>query len=173
LTITNRRSREQVRIHVTNASAKELLSANEAQDFVMLGDSHWAQLLQQTESLIAVRKSAASDLSNYERVYYHAAATKVRCKFGYACAKVVDPYGRIDQNHEGVAARLLGTGLSRGWVPPSFASRRALSRSISAFNPLWSTAERSRTPVSLIAFASSSSSSVTVVRMVPPGNVNR
>src|SRR5450432_3329797 len=83
----------------------------------------------------------------------------------HSLTEVVDPDGRVDEDHAPAADRLRGTGKIRGCVPPSRASRRALSLSIRALRPSRSTVERSCVPVSLTAFASSSSSNVTVVRI--------
>jgi hypothetical protein len=61
--------------------------------------------------------------------------------------------------------RRRGTGLSPRSVPPSAASRRALSRAISAWSPACSTAVFSRSPHNSWAFASSASSMIRVVRI--------
>jgi hypothetical protein len=61
--------------------------------------------------------------------------------------------------------RRRGTGLRPRSVPPSAASRRALSRAISAWSPACSTAVFSRSPLNSWAFASSASSMIRVVRI--------
>src|SRR5882724_956148 len=95
----------------------------------------------------------------------HIAAFEQRDEIRDALAEVVDPDRRIGENQTPAADRLLGTGVSCGCVPPSFASRRALSRSIRALSPSRNTVERSCSPVSLTAFESNSTSKVTVVRI--------
>lgn len=48
---------------------------------------------------------------------------------------LVHPHRRIDKDQGWVPERLRGGASRFGWVPPSRASRFALSRSINAFNP--------------------------------------
>jgi hypothetical protein len=143
----------------------ELSRADEVHDLIVFSHAHGAKLLKQLESCLAVREIAAGEFTDYERVNYDFAATEMLAEWGLALAKVVNPYRRVGEDHIAAEERLLGIGSSCGWVPPSLASRKALSRSMSAFSPSRSTAERSRPPVSLVALASRSSSSVTVVRI--------
>ncbi len=90
-----------------------------------------------------------------------------------ADTKVVDPDRGVDQNHCG-SARRRGTVLRSGSVPPSLASRRALSRSIRARNPSRTRALFSVVPVRRCASASRSSSRAKVVRTsTSAGTVNR
>jgi hypothetical protein len=58
-----------------------------------------------------------------------------------------------------------GAAFKSGCVPPKRAKRLALSRSMRARKPSLTTAVRSIGPVSLVAFASNSSSMLIVVRM--------
>src|SRR5258708_2211605 len=84
-----------------------------------------------------------------------------------ALAQVFDPYRGVGQGHR---ERLLTTrrrrgALSDGSLPPSAASRLALSRAMSALSPSCTSDVFSRTPVRSRAFVISSSSRINVVRI--------
>ena len=76
--------------------------------------------------------------------------------------------GGIRHNHDGSldgSLRRRGIGFSCGSLPPNLARRRAASRSTIAFNPWFTNASTSDIPEYSRAFASSSSSIFSVVRM--------
>ena len=72
--------------------------------------------------------------------------------------------GGIRHNHAG-SLRRRGIGFSCGSLPPNLARRRAASRSTIAFNPWFTNTSTSDIPEYSLAFASSSSSMFSVVRM--------
>src|SRR5262245_62184909 len=92
------------------------------------------------------------------------AGLEQRRKLAIARTQMVDPDRRIDQDH-GRVARWRGGAFSLDWVPPSRASRRALSRSIRALSASRTSADLCFTPVKACAFAMSSSSSARVRRI--------
>ena len=99
-------------------------------------------------------------------MYDGSAALEEIDKLCIAAAQVVDPYRGVDQDQGLVSERLRGEAFRLGCVPPRRASRLALSRSISAFKPSRTIADRSKGPASRVALASKSSSIVIVVRTI-------
>jgi hypothetical protein len=81
-----------------------------------------------------------------------------------ACAKMIDPNGRINNNHNYFIADLrLGIAFNPFSVPPSLASRLLLSRAIKASRPSRTKAVFSETPVRREAFSIILSSMFNVV----------
>src|SRR4051812_37422837 len=107
---------------------------------------------------------AQRQLADDERMRYHLPAIEQHRKALVAAAQMVDPDRGIHQDHAALIRRR-GGAFKSGWVPPSRASRYALSRSMSAFSASLTRAEVSRNSVSSRARSSRSSSSATVVRM--------
>jgi hypothetical protein len=92
-----------------------------------------------------------------------------KTKHRVAGTEVADPNRRIDRDRASdylATRRRRGADLSRGSLPPSRASRRALSRSINAFNASRTKAVLSRSPVRASASSRSRSSKANVVRIV-------
>jgi hypothetical protein len=85
-------------------------------------------------------------------------------QYGIAGPQMVDPNRGIDQDHPGIGRRRAGA-CSPGSLPPKRASRRALSRSIKAFNASRTKLDFSVNPVNAWALAISSSSRARVVRI--------
>ena len=111
----NRRSSEQVGVYITDATTVKLPRPYEAQDLIVFGHRHRAQLLEEFNRRIAVREISASELTNHERMHYNDAAAKTLSKFRKALAKVVNPDRGVGENHVAAAgARLLGTDSSLG-----------------------------------------------------------
>jgi hypothetical protein len=79
--------------------------------------------------------------------------------------KVVDPDGSVDKNHATRLGRRRRIGLRPRSVPPSFDSRRALSRAINASRPMRTSAVFLETPVNRAARLMSDTSIFKVVRM--------
>ena len=77
-------------------------------------------------------KAAQPKLSQYKRVHRHAGVIEPLRENVVLILEVRHPHWRIDQHH--ASTRRRGAALSCGSVPPSCASRRALSRSIRALS---------------------------------------
>src|SRR5580698_6782530 len=83
-----------------------------------------------------------------------------------APAKVSNPYRGVHQgDHLAIWDRLRGIGRNLGMVPPSAASRRALSRAIRASRAACMRAVFSLTPVNRMAVSTRSSFRLSVVLM--------
>ncbi|CAI10273.1 hypothetical protein p1B32 (plasmid) [Aromatoleum aromaticum EbN1] len=83
----------------------------------------------------------------------------------FGATQVVDPDRGVHQDHSSCSGRRRGMSVSCGSEPPSRASRRALSRWMSARKASFTKADFSVMPVSAWALAKSSSSSASVVRI--------
>jgi hypothetical protein len=139
------------------------MAVDECQYFFRLGyRCHW-KMAHQVEHR-TVRKTAASDLANDERMDKHARIFKRRAQTRVAATQMIHPDRSVDEDQDFGEWRRRGAGFSSGWVPPKRARRRALSRSISARKPSCTTADRSRGPTSFDAFSSKASSILMVVR---------
>jgi hypothetical protein len=104
-----------VGVYITDAAAVKLPRPYEAQDFIMFGHRHRAQLLEELKRRISIREISASEFTNHERMHYNDAATKTLGKFRKVFAKVVNPDRGVGKDHVAAAgARLLGTDSSLG-----------------------------------------------------------
>src|SRR6056297_876544 len=157
--------RKQVGIDEADATPTQVLRLDEEQDFIVTRPDGARQLVQQSEQLPAIPQITAGQLPKNERMHKNLPAVEEVHQLLVTATQVVDPDGGVHQSHD-LAARRRGTGRSCGWLPPSFASRRALSRSISARRPSRTRAVFSSMPVIRCASASSSSSMFRVVRMI-------
>jgi hypothetical protein len=92
------------------------------------------ELLEKIENFAAVPNVAARKLSDHERVNQNRIAFQRSDKRPISSTEMIHPYGRIDENHAS-AGRRLGIAFRPGSLPPSLASRRALSRAIRARRP--------------------------------------
>ena len=158
-------------INIPNALAMQGMALDEPQNFVALGHRSGRQILEQFQDRHAVVQTSTSNLANHKWMHDDDRPFQQVDKPGITTAKVINPHRRVDQNQTGLAWRLRGAAFNLGCVPPSRARRLALSRSMSAFKPSLTMAVRSIGPVSLLAFASNSSSILIVVRMVSPSEV--
>ena len=153
-------------IDIADVFAMQRLVSGEGQNFVALCDRSRRQVLQQFEDGGSIGQTAASHLTDHEGMHDDLRPLQQADPLRVAVAQVVNPQGRGGLDQAAFPCRLRGAAFSLGCDPPSRARRLALSRSISAFKPSASIAERSIGPASLAAFASRASSMLTVVRMV-------
>ena len=80
----------------------------------------------------AIPERAAGELPDDKWVRHDVAAFESIDEIWIRPMEMIDPHGRVDENH---AVRRRFAARAFGSVPPSFASRRALSRAISARRP--------------------------------------
>ena len=111
-------------------------------------------------------EGSTCELSDDCRMDHNHLFIQERVQSEISSAKVIDPYGRVDQSHGlGGAERLRGIDFSPGIVPPKAASRRALSRAINALRPACTSAVFSSIPVNCLARSTKSPSRFRVVLM--------
>ena len=152
-------------VDVADAFSVKAVTLDESENLLAISHHGGGQILKQFQDRRAIREASASDLSEYKGMHDDDTALEQIGELRIALAKVIDPDRRVDQDQDEVSWRLRGAAFSWGWVPPSRARRRALSRSMRALRPSRTIADRSRGPVSLTALASRSSSMLMVVRM--------
>jgi hypothetical protein len=153
-----------VYVNVADTATHELLPLDKEENFRILGHDAPRQSFEREEHLLAVTEISAGELAHHERVRQHLRIAQERNQTIVAVAKVIHPYGGVNDDH---AARVLRrrAGSSCGSEPPSRAKRRALSRSISAASASRISAGFCEMPVMRCASASNRSSKVTVVRI--------
>ena len=150
-------------IDVADAQTKQAFVRYETHHFMILCYHRFGQIVQVAEDDLALLQATHRQFADNQRVRKNFSPLQQPLECGIVPAKVIDPYRGINQYHR--AARRRGATVNSGSLPPSLASRRALSRSISAFNASRSSADRSLIPVKVVAFATRASSKATVVRM--------
>ena len=153
-----------MRIQVADAGPEQFFAADEVQNLVVTGDKRLGQLAQITQYGVALAEISQGQLTNDEWMRQHLPVVEQSRQKRVATSQVVDPNRRVDENHAGAVCRR-GTGEIPGSLPPSRASRRAVSRSTNAFSAIRTKADFSSTPVKACALATRSSSSEIVVRM--------
>ena len=142
----------------------EAVSINEEQNLVVFGFRQRTQSLKATENVSAIPYAAAGQFADHERVTRHVAGKEKFPQLPVSATEMVNPYGRVSQNHV-QALRRRRTGRNRFSVPPSAANRAALARAIRASRPIRTKAVFSVTPVKRAAAANAASSILIVVLM--------
>jgi hypothetical protein len=159
---------EQVRIDIADSRASQPMPADEVQHFLVGSRSALRQIPHGLQYKVALPQFAQGKLADYKRMREDAASIKKDSERLIARAQMVDPNRGVDQDHADLG-RLRRGGLRFGSLPPRRASRRALSRSISALSASRTRADFSRRPVKACALANNSSSRARVVRIEPLG----
>ncbi len=124
-----------MRVDPSNAAAVQPLSLKKTHHFRVFSDDGLRKGPEQRKDFVAIAQRAACEFARHEGVDQHFRVTQKRLQAPVPCAKVVDPDGGIDENHATRPGLRRLMGLRPGSDPPSFASRRALSRAINASNP--------------------------------------
>jgi hypothetical protein len=153
-----------VSIDVTDPQTGKRMAVNETERFVVARCGRLRKIQQRIDNNLPLAQRAERDFTDDVRMRQHFAPLEELAEDYIARTKMIDPDRRIDQDHL-ADGRRRGTSLSRGSLPPSRASRRALSRSINAINASRMSAVLSRKPVRDSAFARSPSSKANVVRI--------
>src|SRR5258706_6537309 len=151
-------------IDIADTQAEQLLPIDIGKRLSIAGDHCLRQILQGIQDHITLTQAAHRQFANNERVGQHAPTVQQAGKLCAVAAQMIDPYRTVDQDHAG-SARRRGAAVAFGSVPPSKASRRALSRSISALSASRTSEDFSVRPVKAWALATRSSSRAIVVRM--------
>jgi len=134
-----------MRVDEADAAPHQLVPFEKYERFGVSRDSCGRKMSQQLEQLRMVLQIAAHNLADDEWMDAHAACFQRIDEPGVSTAQVVNPHRRIGEDHA-LADRRLGMGRNVGSLPPRRASRRALSRSMSARSPSWMRAVRSAIP---------------------------
>ena len=133
-------------IDIPDTTPEQSVAIDEMPNFRIRGDHGVRQIRQGIQHYLSLTQIAQGEFTNNKRMCQsHSGAEHIR-KLLFARAEVVHPNGRINQDHAGVARRRGGASRP-GSLAPSRASRRALSRSMSAFNASRTRLDFSRRPV--------------------------
>jgi len=114
---------------------------------------------------MSISQVAAGQFADDERMGPHTCLIEQSGEPMIPATQMIDPDGRVDQDHPGPERRR-GEDFNSGSDAPNRARRRALSRSISARKPSRTRAALSGTPVSRCASSSNCASMFSVVRNV-------
>ena len=120
-------------IDISDAAPKQPVLVDEMQNFGISGDAGLRQIHQCVQHDFTLTQVAQGQLADDKRMGQDRSSLEQRGERLLACAKMGDPNRRIDQDHADVGRRR-GGAFRRGSLPPSRASRRALSRSIRALS---------------------------------------
>ena len=96
---------------------------DEPQDFVALGHHGGRQIPQQFKNRQAAVQACTSQSAHHERVHHDGRSFQQIDQLQIdqlqiAPAEVIDPHGRVDQNHTALPWRLRGAAFKLGCVPP-------------------------------------------------------
>ena len=152
-------------VYPAQATPVEVMSFQKTQDFLLSCNSSLGQGSQVVENLIAVAKRPAGQFPHNEGMAEYLIAFQQRPQALGAPPKMFYPHRGVHQNHAEPPERRLGTVRRRRSVPPSAASRRALSREINASRPSRTSLVFCVTPVSSAARRRTTSSIFRVVRI--------
>jgi hypothetical protein len=128
------------------------------------------QIIKQCQDCVAITKRSQGQFANNHRMHAYVGIGQQRHKPTVRPMEVIDPDRGVDQDQR--APRCRGAAVAWGSVPPSWASRRELSRAISASRPSLTSIDFSDRPVSSAAFWISSSSRLSVVRIMASSRIN-
>ena len=135
-----------MRVNVADAPAVKSFPIDETNNLRIVGDCGMREVLQAAQHDLALTQIAHRQLADHKGVRQYPAAIEEVGQGCIAGPKMVDPDRRIDQDHL-LVGRRRGIGRKAFSLPPNFASRRALSRSISALSASRTSADFSLTPV--------------------------
>jgi len=158
---------QKMRVNVANTAAIEAVAADDFKYLVIIGNQCPRQVSEQAQNEDALAQVSKRDLARDEGMDRYLPALEPYLHRGIAPVQMVDPDRGVGENHRS-APRRRGGAFKSGSLPPSRASRRALSRSTRARSASWTIRDFSRKPVKACALASRSSSKAIVVRMEPP-----
>ena len=120
-------------VNVPDTTPKQFKLINEMQDFWLGGDVGTRQIREGSQHHLALAQVAQSEFANHKRMGENHAGVE---QFGERLVmptQMIDPDGRIHQDHAR-AGRRRGGASKAGSLPPKRANRRALSRSIRALS---------------------------------------
>ena len=158
------RGGEQVGIDPSDSQPMERMPFNEGHDFQVAGDDWRRKCCQQIEDSLALPDVPTGQFTPHKGMKQHFADVEQYTELGMAPPQVLDPHRRVDKHGQRAAAgRRRRIGRRAGSLPPSAASRLALSVAMSVRKAACTTAVFSSRPLSLRACSMSWSSMISVV----------
>src|SRR5271157_1734781 len=153
-----------MRVDIADAAPEERMTVNKGEDFRLRRDGGGRQVRESGQHGDPLTQGAQSQFADDEGVRQNPTGLEQLGQRRVSGPQVINPYRSIDQDHA-PAGRRLGGALRSGSLAPNRASRRALSRSMSALSASRTRLDFSFRPVRAWALATSSSSSASVVRI--------
>jgi hypothetical protein len=135
-----------MRIDISDAAPEQRLPINEVEYFLVRGDGRLREFTQSAENQTTLPQIAERQFASDERMLEDLPAVEQLTERIGPSAQMIDPDRGVDQDHLGFGRRR-GIGFRPASLPPRRASRRALSRSISALSASRTKADFSRNPV--------------------------
>ncbi len=123
-------------VYVTESLAHQAVLLYELQDLLVFGLGSQGKKLQKREDFLSVLEIAAGQFADNERMAQHFPVIQQPFKIRVSLSKMTNPDRGVHENHlQRSTVLLLGVAFNCLSVPPSFASRRALSLAIKASSP--------------------------------------
>ena len=122
---------EQMRVDVSDAKPEQMLIVDQTQDLQVGRDGCPGEVEEQAENLAASGEVSERELADHPGVRQHVAVVEEPDELWFAGSEMVDPDRGVNEDHAGMVCRR-ETDVASGSLPASWASRRALSRSMSA-----------------------------------------
>jgi hypothetical protein len=150
---------EEVDVDPTDAACMKSVTFDESQHLLVRGGPGLRQIRETPEDLGAPPEVAERHFPENGGVAKDLSVEKKRRELLVSPPEVIDPDGRVDEDQRPAPRLRAGAGRRRRGgrsvfsEPPSAASRRALSRAISASSPAWTIAVFSLRPVRFRAFS--------------------
>ena len=128
--IPESRRAQQVNIHPPQAASHQPVRLEDMVDLAVLRHLQQRQLAEQIKNLASGPEVAAGKLTDHECVARNNLFVECLAQRAVSPAKAIYPDRGIDELHFLFAGAVRRRGVDRnaGWLPPSTASRRALSR---------------------------------------------
>lgn len=120
-------------VDIAYAKTEQSFICDEMKHFLVMRDFSLRQLLQAIQDNLSLTQTSQRQFASNKWMGENAPLLEEIGQGCIAFAQRVDPDGCIDENHAGSVCRRR-TGFRSGSLPPSRASRRALSRSINALS---------------------------------------
>jgi hypothetical protein len=158
---------KEVHVYVSQPLSHQGTGFDKKEHFAVRSYGRSIQALDTSKYLSPIAQVPTCEFAQHHRMSEHQAVFQGRRQASVSDPQMVDPDRGVNKNQFS-SLRRRGTSSSPGSVPPSCASLRAFSRSMSALSPARRRAARSFTPVTRSASSNSSSSNVTVVRILMP-----
>jgi hypothetical protein len=102
---TQARRSEKLCVNIANPKTKEGVSFDEAQDLTIACHYRWRQILQGLQYRIPLTQISQGKLTDHERMNEHLPRSEQCLQPSIAFPQMVNPYGRINQNHSGLGLR--------------------------------------------------------------------
>lgn len=111
------------------------MSPDELQHLIVARYAQGREFAEQINCLGGLSKMAERQLTDDERMRHHAAVPEFADQHWDGSSKVIDPDGRVDEDHRDFVGRRRRGALARLSLPPRAARRRALCWTMSARKP--------------------------------------